>query len=140
MAYKASKKKAADPSREPLPAGVYTVALKAYERKPTNAGDGRYIAAQFVVVKPKKYRKRVIFENSVLDHPNEQTVEISERKLNQHMLAAGVPALDSKWDWKPLIGIKVKARVGVEEDKQYGDKNRILGFIFSETADDDVPF
>jgi len=138
MAYKASKKKAADSSRI-VPAGVYTVALKKAEKKMTQSGSGAYLAMEFVIVKPKKYKKRRVFENLNLDNMNEQAVEIAERLLNQLMLAAGMTVLDSKWDVSPLYGIKVKARIGIEEDKQYGPKNRIRGFIFDE-ADEDIPF
>ena len=126
MSYKADKKKAKD-DFSPIEAGEYVVALIDFEKKKTS-NDDPYISAQFAVAKGKSKGRR-IWENFLLDHPNEKAQEIAERKLQQLMFAVDVMELKSKWDFKPLIGKKAKAIVTIEENKKYGDKNRIVRFV-----------
>jgi hypothetical protein len=113
---------------EALPTSVQPAQLVKCERKPTRDGNGELMNAQFKII-DGEFKGRTIFNNANLENPNEQTVEIAIEQLKNHVAAAGLESIDSKWDWTPLLNVPVMIHVKFEKgDDQYPDKNSVNGF------------
>ena len=130
MSFKAEGHDVSD-NFSPFPSGVYKVALVKVERKDGSKPGAMYLNCQFKVVEGK-HAKRMIFHIFNLQNNNAQTVEIAEKQLRQLMLAAGVPTLKDQWDLSDLMNKPAEARIAIQKDEEYGDKNKINAFIVPE--------
>lgn len=116
-----------DPSKalEPVPAGRYLGAMTESEMKPTQKGDGSYLACAFQVI-DGEHKGRKLYDNLNLKNPNTTAVEIARGKLSAICHAVGVmqPRDSTELHNKPLILV-----VGHEKRSDNGElKNVIKGY------------
>lgn len=109
---------------EAVPANDYTMALTGASVKETAKKTGHYLALDFTILEGE-YKGRHIFENLNLWNQNQQAVEIAWRQLSGLCHAANVLQVATV---DQLFNIPVTAKVGLEQDAQYGPSNRIKGF------------
>lgn len=112
------------PSRQPLPAGDYTVHIIEDTMKPTKKGDGEYLELKMEVLEGD-HKGRWIFDRLNLRNPNATAVEISERTLVALGKACGIQNLT---DSGQLRGIPITATVKVRKSEAYGDSNDVSGY------------
>jgi len=95
---------------EAIPAGKYVACITASEAKPTNAGDGSYLALEFTVLEGD-YKDRKVFTNLNIGNKNPTAVEIAYRALSSICHAVGViqVADSAQLHNRPLV-INVKVR------------------------------
>lgn len=112
-------------SREPIPAGWYTVMIVASEMKPTKAGTGEYLELTMDVI-DGEHQNRKLWHRLNLDNPNETAVEIAQRELSAICRAVGVMTPQDSGDLhdKPLQ-VKVSIRPAKGE---YEATNEIKAF------------
>ena len=116
---------AAQPSRDPLPAGEYKVVAEASQEKPTKAGDGSYIEVTLVVVEGE-HEGRKLWDRMNLNNKSVQAVEIAQGQMKQLCDAAGRPVIQ---DTAELHDIPVIAKVSLKPDKQSGEmRNEVKGY------------
>jgi len=115
----------------PVPAGEYLVVLSNSDGPiETSNGKGRYIKLEFQIVEEGKYHNRRIFENLNLwrygDSENDRLTEkIARRKFKSLCDAVGVP---SPRDTQELHDIPFILRVKIENDDEFGPRNRVVGY------------
>ncbi len=121
-----------DPSQvfEVFPAADYNVVLTEARVEPTKAQDGHKLHMIYTIV-DGAYQGRKLFDNLNLWNKSEQATEIAWRQLSGLCHAAGVIQVATV---DQLYGIPVVAKVGREDDIQYGPSNTVKGFKKSESA------
>lgn len=112
------------PTRQPLPAGDYTVHIIEDTMKPTKKGDGEYLELKMEVLEGD-HKGRWIFDRLNLRNPNATAVEISERTLVALGKACGIQNLT---DSSQLRGIPITATVKVRKSEAYGDSNDVASY------------
>lgn len=112
----------------PIPDGFYTVQCSKAVVKDTKSGTGQYISCEFRVVDEGQYYNRVVFMMFNIKNPNAQAVEIGLRQLKDFMTAAGVKNPDKLEAVTDLEGVGCTAKIAIEADATYGDKNVIRYF------------
>ncbi len=112
---------------EPLPAGWYKAAIINSEVKPTAAGTGTYLKAEWLITEPGDHEGRKVWEMYTLTNPNDMAVKIGRGQLSAAAKAMGKKGIvdDSQdlHDKEILIKLKIEPAAG-----QYGPKNRIVGY------------
>ena len=80
-----------DPSSgfDPLPNGWYNARIIESEIKPTNAGDGSYLAVTWEVI-DGQYANRRVFQNFNLENKNPVAVKIAYEQMSALAYCAGV--------------------------------------------------
>ncbi len=116
-----------DPSNtyDPIPPGNYEVQIVGSEMKPTKAGNGAYLQLELDVMGPE-YHGRKIWDRLTLQHPNQQTVAIAERKLSSicHALNKLMVENSDELHYQPMT-----AAVSIEAGSAgYRDQNAIQGY------------
>ena len=107
---------------EPLPEGWYDAVAKKAEWVPTKAGNGHFQKWTFVVGP----EHRTLIARFNIDNPNQQAVEIAQRKLASFVRAAGKTAIR---DTDELIGVHVRMRLTLEEAREgYRASNEVAAF------------
>lgn len=109
---------------EPLPAGDYIATITNSEMKLTKNGLGQYLSLEFQVI-GGEFINRKLFTNLLLNHPNQQTVDIAQKKLSS--ICHAVNMLNLK-DSIQLHGLPLTIRVKYKEDEKYGPGNDITAF------------
>ena len=107
-----------------LPAGDYEICIVGSCMQMTKKGDGKYLSLELQVLGgPHKGRK--LFDNLNLMNPSPKAVEIAKGTLSAICRAVGVltPNDSSELHDKPL-----RAAVDIEDDQQFGRKNRVKGY------------
>ena len=124
-------------SFEPLPKGHYRLRAIELEMKDTKNGDGAYLKATFEVMEGQ-YENRRIWQNFNLVNKNAKAVEIALSKIKDWLTATGLPASGELTMERinQLEGKAFTASLGIERDKtgQYEDKNKIVGFVVTNTS------
>jgi len=113
-----------DTGFDPLPAGDYIAMIIDSAMKPTKNGAGQYLELTLQVV-DGPYAQRLLWDRLMLDHPNNKTVEIAQRKLSAICHAVNVLKVQ---DSTQLHNIPLKVRVKFVDDPQFGPKNEIGGY------------
>lgn len=120
-----------------LPAGTYKVIVIESERKVTASGRGAYLALVLQVIEGQ-FLNRKIYDNLNIDNPSETAVKIARGQLSSICRAVGVmtPRHSSELHGKPLL-----AKIKIEKDEQYGDKNKVVAYmpLQAATANPGVP-
>ena len=116
----------------PLEEGTYTVKLTKSTEKPTKAGNGAYIDATFEVVEGPS-AGRLIFQKFLIDHPSAKAVEIGKDQLSKFLKAVGIreglEGVDGDVNRiNEFTNLLVNAKVKIEKNEQYGDRNKITNF------------
>ena len=118
-------------SYEPIPAGTYRVRMKSYKVEPTKTGNTK-LSAVFEIM-AGDHKKRVLFTDYVLTHPNPKAVAVTTDRLSSYLKAIG--AKDGfKGDPSVLEGYietPLNAEIFIEEDKtgKYKPRNKIKKFF-----------
>lgn len=101
---------------EPLPIGVYTVAIIKSEMNDTKAGDGKYLSLQFKVLEGE-HAKRYVFTNLNLINPSQEAVEIAQRELKSICVACGIEGeLEDSVDLHDIpLGLKLGIKASTAE-------------------------
>lgn len=116
----------------PLEEGTYTVKLTKSVEKPTKAGNGAYLDATFEVVEGSN-AGRLIFQKFLIDHPSEKAVEIGKDQLSKFLKAVGIreglSGIENDTNRiNEFTNLLVNAKVKIEKNDQYGDRNKITNF------------
>jgi len=117
-------------ANEPIPAGWYTVHMTASEMKPTEAGDGAYLACEFAVLEGQ-FAARKLFTNLNLQNKNPVAQEIAYRALSAICHAVGViQVADSAQLHNHPLQIKVSLRPASlsGDGKNYEASNEVKGY------------
>ncbi len=126
MSFNANDYDTSDDFGSVVPAGEYTLALVKAERKKSSTAGNYYLNCQF----NGKYdgKPLVVWHIFNLKNSNTTAQEIAERDLAKFMKAVGVKVLKDKWDVSKLLNKPFIARLTVQKDEEYGDKNKISGW------------
>jgi hypothetical protein len=120
---------------EPLPEGVYKIALISHEQKATKANDGLIIALRFDVTEGK-YAGRVLWVNANIVNKSEKAQEISRRLMASLFNAWGCPPEAPMRDTlESGIGREVIAKVAVRAASNgYKASNEIRTFYATDES------
>jgi len=112
-------------TRQPLPSGDYLAALIESEMKPTSNGKGKFLKLTFQVV-DGDHKDRKIFDNLVLEHPNQETVRIARARLSAICRVIGVMAPK---DSVELHNVPLVVKVGMKKRDDNGElANKVTGY------------
>lgn len=118
-------------SRDPIPAGEYTLKCLEAEEKQTQSG-GTMIKAKFEVIKGE-FAGRWIWNNYNIANTSEKAQNIGRQQLVSWATAAGKPDAD---DTDKLIDRPFVATVAVEPASgKYSASNRINSYLLPEAAE-----
>lgn len=108
-----------------LPAGEYKVVIAKEEVKASKSSPGsEYLNLQVKVI-DGEYKNRTVFHILNLWNQNPKAKEIAERELASIRVAINLPVIT---DTAQLLNRPLVARLGIEQDATYGDKNKIKGW------------
>ncbi|MBU0613675.1 DUF669 domain-containing protein [Patescibacteria group bacterium] len=110
---------------EPMPTGNYNVIVAQIERKESKAGNF-YLKCELIVM-GGEYDKRKVWENFTLAH------EVGLKRFKEMVLATGMEAGDG-FNPESLHGKCLTVSLGIEQDDQYGDKNKVIKFLMPGNA------
>lgn len=121
-----------DDSRQPtsfdvMPRGKYPCVIVDNREVTTKSKDGSYFEFEFEVVKGD-FSKRRLWARLNVNNPSEVAQNIGRAQFKQLCKAAGKDP-DKVKDSNLLNGKYVVCLVSIERDGQFGDKNRVDGFI-----------
>ena len=114
----------------PLTPGIYAAKVIKSGITKTKVGDNM-LTLTFEVLGANKGRR--IFENYMLTHSNPKAVQAGLGRVKS--LAANIEVdFDKLQDTSELHGKPVGIKVKIEESEEYGDRNRISGFLAYEES------
>lgn len=108
---------------DPLPAGDYTAMVEATEMKPTQAGNGYYLALTWEICEGE-HQGRKIWQNITIQNPSQKAEEIGARQLSNVCHAVGILQCNESEELhgRPcLITLKF-----VPPNGNYGAKNEVV--------------
>jgi len=112
---------------KPLAAGEYGAKITKSELKTTKAGD-QAVNLEFTLLGGKGVKGRKVFELCLLEHSKPIVVKIGLGKLKALADATGIN-YDEIVDTSVFNGQLVGLALTVEENEEFGDKNRIKKFL-----------
>jgi len=125
---------------ELMPDGEYPLTVIATEKRDNKAGTGSYILLTLEVASGK-YERKWVREYLNLWNPNEQAVEIAQRKLGQLCKALGIEHLG---DSDELLNRTVQAKIVTKPGSNCYDAQNVVAAYSAPPKqlelDDDVPF
>ena len=125
---------------ELMPDGEYSLTVIATEKRDNKAGTGSYILLTLEVASGK-YERKWVREYLNLWNPNEQAVEIAQRKLGQLCKALGIEHLG---DSDELLNRTVQAKIVTKPGSNGYDAQNVVAVYSAPPKqlelDDDVPF
>ena len=111
-----------------IPAGWYDVTITEAGLNDTKSGTGQYIKLRYDITGPT-HEGRVIFGNLNIRNQNPKAEAIGQQQLGDVMRAIGLASLN---DTDQLVGGRLKIKVKVIRDQEYGDedgnKNEVSGW------------
>lgn len=116
---------------DPVPTAWYDVMITGTEEKPTQSGDGRYLALELTIVAPEEFKGRKLFDRLNLRNPNPTAQKIAEETLSAICHAIGVIQVQQKEQLhdKPLQAKAVLKPAGPGGDGQYYEaRNEVKGY------------
>lgn len=115
---------------EVMPKGEYTLKATEAELKNTKAGDGKYLAVTFEVVKGQ-YTGRKVWQNFNVVNKNAKAEQIGREQVSGWARAAGKPNAN---DSDQLLERPFNCNLGIEKGTGgYSDKNIIKSFVTGES-------
>jgi hypothetical protein len=99
-----------------LPDGNYVVTIKKAEVKPTKDGASQIVSWQLQVNQPEQFAGRMMFEITSFKVPF---------RIKQFMDAAKAPYDKTGFDPELTVGKQINVEVGIEDDPNYGARNRV---------------
>jgi len=125
---------------ELMPDGEYPLTVIATEKRDNKAGTGSYILLTLEVASGK-YERKWVREYLNLWNPNEQAVEIAQRKLGQLCKALGIEHLG---DSDELLNRTVQAKIVTKPGSNGFEAQNVVAVYSAPPKqlelDDDVPF
>ena len=125
---------------ELMPDGEYPLTVIATEKRDNKAGTGSYILLTLEVASGK-YERKWVREYLNLWNPNEQAVEIAQRKLGQLCKALGIEHLG---DSDELLNRTVQAKIITKPGSNGFEAQNVVAVYSAPPKqlelDDDVPF
>jgi len=113
---------------EVMPEGEYTLKATEAEMKNTKAGDGKYLAVTFEVVKGE-HAGRKVWQNFNIFNPNDKAEKIGREQVAGWARACGKPNAS---DSDTLLERSFQCVLKVEKGSGgYSDKNQIKSFLTS---------
>lgn len=109
-----------------LPEGTYSVMVEKAELVPTKTG-GEMIKIQYKVIEGKG-TGRSVFAQYNIKNANPEAAQIGLGQLKTMMKAFGHPNPNKLETTQELVGLKGVVSVKIEEDKGYGEQNRIKSY------------
>lgn len=113
---------------KPLPAGLYGAKVIKEEIKDTKAGNGSYLSLTLSLLGGKGVKGRRVFEIHMLEHPKPTVVNIGRQSLKDLSTALGLD-FDEVVDTSIFLDKVVGVELSVEENEEYGDKNRVKKYV-----------
>ena len=105
-----------------VPAGVYNAQIVKTEIKPTKAGTGQLLKAQFKII-DGRFKGRIIFTQYNVANPNQTAVNISMKQIKTLCDAIGIVNFN---DTNELHGKPMSIKVSVSPaNPPYGESNEI---------------
>lgn len=115
-----------------LPEGVYGGNITKTEIKQSKSGTGTYVNLEVTLLGGSGVKGRKVFDICMLSHPNSAAVNVGAKKLKSIADAIGLDITEVE-SFSEFVGKPLGIKLGVEENAEYGDKNRIKSFLeFSE--------
>lgn len=115
-----------------LPEGVYGGNITKTEIKQSKSGTGTYVNLEVTLLGGAGVKGRKVFDICMLSHPNSAAVNVGAKKLKSIADAIGLDITEVE-SFSEFVGKPLGIKLGVEENSEYGDKNRIKSFVeFSE--------
>jgi len=105
---------------DPVPAGMYTVAITEAILKPTKTG-GEYLSLKYMVL-DGAMKNRVFFENLNVRNQNSKAQEIAYRSLNAIMKSVGLSQIQ---DTSQLLNRPLCVDVIISDSSEYGKQNKV---------------
>tara|TARA_R110001599_G_scaffold243477_1_gene443279 strand:- start:520 stop:972 length:453 start_codon:yes stop_codon:yes gene_type:complete len=125
---------------ELMPDGEYPLKIIATEKRDNKAGTGSYILLTLEVASGK-YERKWVREYLNLWNPNEQAVEIAQRKLGQLCKVLGIEHLG---DSDELLNRTVQAKIVTKPGSNGFEAQNVVAVYSAPPKqlelDDDVPF
>ena len=125
---------------ELMPDGEYPLTVIATEKRDNKAGTGSYILLTLEVASGK-YERKWVREYLNLWNPNEQAVEIAQRKLGQLCKVLGIEHLG---DSDELLNRTVQAKIVTKPGSNGFEAQNVVAVYSAPPKqlelDDDVPF
>lgn len=113
-------------SRDPIPEGVYSLALVEADTKAARSGNGIVMTCKFEVTEGS-YKGKWIWERFNIVNSNDTAQRIARGRVSKWATAAGKPGAT---DTDKLMGRKFFAKIKIEEGSGgYGPQNVIDGFV-----------
>ena len=111
---------------EPIPPGTYAVIIEKTDYAETQSGNGHYIKLDLAVC-DGTFKNRKIYDYLVIDHPNQEVVNIAKRKLRDYCITCDIPRLS---DTEQLYGRMLNVEVIIKPPEgQYGSSNAVRRVI-----------
>jgi len=109
----------------PLPAGNYVCDIVESEYLQTKNGAGMRIALTLVVAEGIHAGRR-LFDSLLMQHANEEPVNIAKKRLRDYCLCARIKSLN---ETEQLHGTRVTVIVKIRNDPNYGVSNDIKAVV-----------
>lgn len=130
----------------PAPAGTYTCYVKSSVLKDNKSGTGKYIQVMLEVLGDGEHAGKVIYDTMNVVHSNAMAAQIGRVAWKRLCTAANIT---DTVDELSVVGTIVNAKVIIENDIQYGDRNVVKGYspanqkaanAGGKIIDDSIPF
>ncbi len=112
-------------SREPLPAGVYSLVVVRAQQKETKKKDGVFVEVEFDVAAPEQYGRRKFWDTFNIMNPSADGQRIGLEQLCKLAKAAGIALLQDDQD---LLNKEVQAEIYIGKDGNGTPRNRVSGY------------
>lgn len=115
-----------------LPEGTYAGNITRTEVKTSKNGSGQYVNLEVTLLGASGVKGRKVFDICMLSHKNPAAVNVGAKKLKSIADSIGLDITEVE-SFSEFIGKPLGVKLSIEENAEYGDKNRIKSFLeFSE--------
>jgi hypothetical protein len=114
-------------SRDPLPAGVYSLVVVRTQQKETKKKDGVLVEVEFDITAPAQFTRRKFWDTFNIMNPSVDAQRIGLEQLAKLAKAAGIPVLQ---DDQELLNREVQAEIYSSKEKETDRiRNRVSGYF-----------
>lgn len=114
-------------SRDPVPAGLYTLAIESSEIGDTKANDGSKKLSLTIGILEGEHKGKKIFLTLNLWNKNKVSRELGWKELGEICRACGY--YRDIEDTSSIHGLPFKAKVGIKKSEGYSDQNVIKEYL-----------
>ncbi len=113
-------------SREPLPAGIYSLIVVRTIQKETKKKDGVFVEVEFDITAPDQYTRRKFWDTFNIMNPSVDATRIGLEQLGKLAKAAGIAVLQ---DDAELLDKEIQAEIYIGKEKGTERlRNRVSGY------------